>query len=869
MTKQWTILPQVEPLPELKEEVGGHPLVARLLAQRGITTSEAARAFLDPDEYIPSRPLTLQGMQAAGYCLQDAIVNRKNILVWGDFDVDGQTSTSLLVAGLRQLVEGYSESAPMLQSGEQPLTGARAALHHVRFHVPNRFNEGHGIKPDHLQVWLRDPQWRPDVLLTCDTGIAEGAAVSMAKEQGLTVVVTDHHDIPVEFYDHGDLANFHEPTHVANVRRADAIINPKLQPKDDPLSTLPGVGVAYKLIQHLFSLMGRAGEEIEFLDLVALGIVADVAEQVNDARYLLQRGLQQLRVTRRHGLLALMDVARLTPANVNAEDIGFQLGPRMNALGRLEDATVSVELLTTRDAIRAGTLAAQMERLNQQRRLLTSQMTATAMEMLERTPKYLDYNAIVLTHPAWHPGIVGIVASRLVEEFNKPTVLLLNPPGKDARGSARSIPGVDIGSSIAGCSHLLIGHGGHPGAAGVTLEADKIDAFRRELSRQIDQNRNDDVPTGLMIDAELPLTGEDRVTRELAEEIDRVAPFGQGNPTPQFISRGLNVVSDQRIGQTGAHRRLTVQSILDEQMMGDGDPNKYQVLWFNGGDVELPAGPIDLVYTLNINEFRGKRTLQLMYIDHRAAERLEELVEDDDELTLPLGLAQGIEIHDLRGSSFEFSFLPPPEQTIWYAEGPNLPLKSSAEQSMNGIQTQQILYAPRTAMPDYHQTQRSHLVLWNVPPSPNLLTWLLDTTKPHHVYLCARITTEDRLDSLVRHVASMCKYAINKKQPTDIERMAARLGTTETVIRHSLLWLHSSGHIRIVEWGEGDQVKIANITGGSPSLSASVEMLSAAIDEQFDTDPNYLKTQLQAQLAEVRAYRRFFQRAKIKELGIG
>ena len=329
--------------------------------------------------------------------------------------------------------------------------------------MPNRFVESHGIKVDQLRKKLDEAEANGTpihVLLSCDTGIAEGPAVGLAKDRGLTVVITDHHDLSAEFQ---GLAVGVDPlwgvgakeAGAQSVRRADAIVNPKFLPPGDPLRTLPGVGVAFKLVQQLYALAGRGGEEDELLDLVALGIVADVAEQVHDARYLLQRGLAKLRATRRAGLLALMNISRVDPAALSADSIGFQLGPRMNALGRLEDATVSVELLTTRDAIRAGQLAAKLERLNQERRLLTSQTTRAANEMIERDPSLLNFNALVLAHPNWHAGVVGIVASKLVEQFGKPTVLLLNPTGEMARGSARSVPGVDIGAAIAACGHLL------------------------------------------------------------------------------------------------------------------------------------------------------------------------------------------------------------------------------------------------------------------------------------------------------------------------------------------------------------------------------------------------------------------------------
>ncbi len=822
MKRSWTIVPPTTPSPELVSLVGGHPLVAQLLAQRGIDTPEKARAFLNPGHYAPAPPTALVGVNQAAQILHDTIQAGKNIFVWGDFDVDGQTSTSLLVAALQKL----------------------AGVDRVRFHVPNRFTEGHGIRPPKLQEKLADPTFPIDLLLTCDTGIADTEGVTLAKAHGLTVVITDHHDLTAEFdgltpgvdqlwgiknqelritnYELRNPQHATRNTQHVSVRFADAIVNPKFQPLGDPLRTLPGVGVAYKLMQQLYHLAGRGGEESEFLDLVALGIVADVAEQVNDARYLLQLGLEKLRNTKRIGLRVLMETARLNPETVDADSIGFQLGPRMNALGRLEDATVAVELLTTRDIIRAQTLAGKMERLNQERRVLTSQITAAAMDMIDRDPKLLDYNGLVLAHPNWHAGIVGIVASRLVEEFGKPTVLLLTPPGEAARGSARSITGVDIGGSIAACSHLLLHHGGHPGAAGLGLLPENIDAFRRELSRQIELHRDDSIPTGLQIDAEAPLN---QVSLTLAEELQRLGPFGNGNPTPQFLSSGLTVIEDRRLGREGTHRKLTVQS---------ADGAKAPVIWFNGADVELPAGPVDLVYTIGINEYRGERNLQLSFVAIRPAQEATVVVRP--------GLGPQWRIEDLRNQPLTLAALPQPAQALWYAEGVNL-----------GYQGSTIAYSARMNL---LQTQPGQaLVLWSIPPSPELLHWLAETTKPAVIYLCGQQTSDDSLPGILRNVAGMCKYALQRDGLLQINRMAARLGTTEAVIRQSLLWLDSRGQVRLIDWDpEGTPADTVHIASGSGSEQReNRELLQSELDEQ---------------LAEVRAYRRFFLRTTVKELGL-
>ena len=801
MRQPWVVKPAATPTPELITVAGGHRLVAQLLAQRGLDTPEKAAPFLDPNQYTPAPPSALIGVESAAELLQQAIADAATILVWGDFDVDGQTSTALLVTALRTLA------------------GERA----VRYHVPNRLAEGHGIRVAKLREIL-DADDTIQLLLTCDTGIAEAEAVGFAKDRGLIVIVTDHHDLPAEFQ---ALTPNRDPlwgldagaVGARSVRRADAIVNPKFLPEGDPLRTLPGVGVGYKLMQRLYELAGRSAEADALLDLVALGIVADVAEQVNDARYLLQRGLERLRTTQRFGLLTLMEVARVTPAALTAESIGFQLGPRMNALGRLDDATVAIELLTTRDVMRASQLSGQLERLNRERRLLTSQITQSALEMVDRDPSLLQFNALVLSHWQWHPGVVGIVASRMVEEFGKPAVLLLNPPGEPARGSARSVPGVDIGAAIAACSHLLLSHGGHPGAAGLSLLAENIAAFRRELSRAIPRYRDDTVETGLLIDAELE---PQMLSLELAEALAVLAPFGQGNPVPRFISRDLEIVQERRMGQDGAHRKLSVRK-------AGSSGAAYDVVWFGGGDAELVAGAVDLVYTLSVNEYRGERSLQLMYIAHRPAEAAA--------VPPTLRPQPSINVVDLRRHAQPVQQIP--ANAAWYAEGALLG---------NGA-PQGIAYAPRHDL--VHVPAGTPLVLWSTPPSPDVLHWMMATVVPEQVYLCVQTTTDDNVPEVLRAVASMCKYALGRNGSLDVARMAARIAVPESLVRKCLLWLQARNDIQIVEWGDGDSVQI---TAGGIQRTAD---LAAELQEEVTVE-----------LFEVRAYRRFLQTAPVGDLAL-
>ena len=809
----WTLKPHVEPSPALLDAVGGHPLVARLLAQRAFDTPEKALPFLDSAKYVPAPPRALAGLERAAQTLYEAVEQGKNFLVWGDFDVDGQTSTTLLTAALREL----------------------AGVDRVRFHVPNRFSEGHGIRPSKLQALLDEESFKPQVLVTCDTGISDGEGIGIAKDAGLTVVVTDHHDLPAEFADAepGREPPCGEGADVAgaqSVRRADAIVNPKFLAEDNPLRTLPGVGVAFKLVQALYSLAGDAEGASQFLDLVALGIVADVAEQLHDTRYLLQVGLDRLRRTERVGLKALMESASQSPESVDAQSIGFQIGPRMNALGRLDDATAAVELLTTDDAARAGQLAAQMERLNNERRLLTNQISQTAFDMLEREPVLLDFNVIVLANPNWHAGIIGIVAARLVEAYNKPTILLCSPPDEPARGSARSTAGVDIGAAIAGCAEgLLMHHGGHPGAAGVTLEAANIDLFWRELSRQVDLHRIDVGPEGLQIDAALAFS---ELNLALVEEIERLAPFGNGNPLPIFVSHGLTVVQDRRIGREGAHRRLS---------LADQEEKRQAAVWWRSADEELPGGLVDIAYTVGINEFRGERKVQLTLEAVRPAEGK---AGRDAGAGIVNGQAQKFAVHDLRRELVTARELQSIDSAVWFAEGTRLgdvALQSRLEAAL-----------AESGRP---------LVLWSSPPSPALLHWLMEEVEPSELYLVGRDTAEAYADAVLKQVAGMAKWSLqagsegnqsaaDQEGLLPIDRLAARIGVTEKIIRCSLLWLEQKGLLQLQGWEEGD---VARVRAGS--------------EQEIDGAARRpLLEELKALLAELRAYRRFFQRAKVGAL---
>lgn len=522
------------PLPDL------HPLVNQTLIRRGLNSAEAARAFLSPDHYNPTPATQLPGLSAAVDRIQAAIRAHEPICVWGDFDVDGQTATTILVSTLQALAAD------------------------VTYHIPVRAKESHGVNIPHLAEII-EPGAK--LILTCDTGITAHQAVDYARSRGVDVVITDHHDLPV------------------SMPQAAAIVNPKFLPVEHPLASLSGAGVAYKLAEALLesgeSGMGDSHSLLvtrhSLLDLAAMGLVADLAILRADARYLVQKGLHVLRSTQRLGLKVMMEIAELTPAHISEEHIGFTLAPRLNALGRLSDANPAVELLTTHDPARARVLATQLEGLNAQRQLLTRQVTLAAEAQLRADPALLAQPIIVLSHPSWPGGVIGIAASHLVDRYHRPVILFSAPADEPARGSARSIEGINITDAIAAQRDMLLNYGGHPMAAGLSLETEKLPAFRKAISKTVAGMTGEvEIEPTLEIDGWLDLPALDMT---LSESIEQLAPFGPGNKKLILATHNLRLKSAAGIGRNKEHLKLTVE---DEHGIAQ------TVLWWNGSGEELP-----------------------------------------------------------------------------------------------------------------------------------------------------------------------------------------------------------------------------------------------------------------------------------------
>jgi single-stranded-DNA-specific exonuclease len=537
------------------------PVLRQLLFNRGYGTEEAAEAFLRAEPEFDTNPRNLTGMEATVDRLRRAIERGEAIAIYGDYDVDGVTATALMLEQLRGL-------------------NAR-----VRAYIPNRFDEGYGLNADALDSLRSDGV---SVVMTVDCGIRSPKEAEHAREIGLDLIISDHHHPAA-----GDLPP------------AYAIVNPK-QPGDQYADKdLAGVGVAYKVVQALATGSATAGDEHRLLDLVALGTVADLAPLSGENRSLVRTGLQEMRQTRRQGLHSLTRVAGMQLSRIAASDIGFILGPRLNAAGRLESAEGALELLITQDPLRAGMLAQELDAKNRERQVLTRETQIQAEQLA--TAEESDPALLFAVHEGFNPGIVGLAASRLVETHYRPAVVAARGP-EETRGSCRSIPEFHITDALDACADLLVRHGGHAAAAGFTVRNKNLPELIRRLKKlAADQFAGLDLRPTIPADMEIPLR---ELSFDLLRELDSLEPTGYGNPEVVFVSRDAKVRSSRVVGAEGRHLKLALQDERGATLDGIG---------FRLGQLQstLPAR-VDVAYTLELNEYNGRTTLQLNLRDVRA-----------------------------------------------------------------------------------------------------------------------------------------------------------------------------------------------------------------------------------------------------------
>jgi single-stranded-DNA-specific exonuclease len=569
--KTWRLLPhEPDALTRLAGDLGVSPVVAQLLLNRGFREATAARQFLDAPLTGLHPPHALPGAAAAAERLWAAARDGRKITVYGDYDVDGVTGTAILL---------------------QALTLLGAA---VDFYVPNRLEEGYGLKADALRQIAAGGT---KVVVTVDCGICACDEADESRRLGMELIVTDHHEF------------------IARLPAADVLVHPRLPGHEYPFGGLSGAGVAFK-VAWLLCQLAEGGERVsprlrEFLldavAMAALGLVADVVPLHDENRVYVRHGLRRLADKPTVGLAALLEAAGLAGKPVRAEDVGFKLAPRLNAAGRLGCARLVVELLTTGSPQRAKDLATYLESQNQQRQIIERRIAAQARDLASDVP-HRDAPALVLSGGDWHAGVIGIVAGRLAEQLGRPVLLIAGGADGVCPGSGRSIPGFKLHEALAHCGEHLVSHGGHAAAAGFRVAPDQIDRLRERFCEYAARHFPAGPPApALILDAEVPLS---TLTPGLLTQIDRLEPYGAQNRRPRFLAADLEIIGEpRRIG--GGERHLTFR-------VKQGSTSMRCIAWGLADRLdELLSGErrCCLAATPKINEWNGYRAVELEVAD--------------------------------------------------------------------------------------------------------------------------------------------------------------------------------------------------------------------------------------------------------------
>ena len=562
---KWIIAeqPDLDQLGHLMNVLRVPKVVAQILLNRGVTTFEEAKAFFTSDWEDLHDPFLMKDMDKAVDRIIRALNNNERIFISGDYDVDGITAVSLLTLFLKDL-------------------GSEAI-----FYIPDRLKEGYGLSHTGVQYAC---EAGATLLISVDCGITALEEVADARKKGLDIIISDHHESGRDLPD------------------AVAILDPKRQDETYPFRELAGVGVAYKLVHAVASKLGLDEQSWkQYVDLVALGSAADIVPLVDENRVLVKKGLEKINMHERIGLRALVEICGLRGKPIGTGQIVFILAPRINAVGRMGNAERAVRLLITDSEPQAGDIAAILEKANQTRKNIDEETYQEAIQILESEPCLQDARALVLAKEGWHPGVIGIVASRISERMYRPTIMIAIEDGI-GKGSARSISNFDIYSALKECETHLLGFGGHRYAAGLMIELEQIDHFREAFNEVALRTISDgDLIQRLNVDAEIMLP---EINDKLLRLLNRFAPFGPRNMRPVFLSRNLQVVGTPRIVGRN-HLKFRVRQ----------SGEVFEAIGFDLGDLQYRLTPgednLDMVYVIEENVWNGKKTIQLRVKDLR------------------------------------------------------------------------------------------------------------------------------------------------------------------------------------------------------------------------------------------------------------
>jgi single-stranded-DNA-specific exonuclease len=570
MKKQWKILqPDAQIVEKISKDLPCNPITATILVNRRIETVAAAARFLESSLQHIRPPFAIKGMDAAVNRIAAAITAKEKILIFGDYDADGVAATALLYDFFRKLGSD------------------------ITYYIPHRIKEGYSLQPGHIQDHAIPAG--VNLIITADCGSASHQAIQIARDLGIDVIVSDHHKVS------------------GQLPPALAVINPNRLDCNAEFEHLSGVGVAFclliclrKYLRDLKFWNNQPEPNLkELCDLVAIGTVADIVPLIKENRIFTKTGLAIMASRTRSGTNALMEASRIKSELPDADDIAFRLAPRINAAGRMVHAGSAVDLLTTKDPGRAGRIAQELNALNSKRQNTEQKITADIQSLLKQNPGLLGSHSMVMAHSGWHEGVLGIAASRIVEQLFRPVVLLSIKEGI-GKGSARSIPGFDLYNGLSACGNDLEAFGGHHMAAGLTIKPDKIDRFRLKFERIVQEMTcpEDFIPT-IRIDQALNFN---EITPELINELETLKPFGIGNPEPIFAAADVRALSSRVVGKK--HRQLVLSQ--------SGNPalKPFQAIHFNIDPAEAyPQSYAKMAFRIRWNRWKGNQTPQLVVED--------------------------------------------------------------------------------------------------------------------------------------------------------------------------------------------------------------------------------------------------------------
>lgn len=610
MNEKWYVAAKKADFQWIAKRFGIDPVTARIIRNRDVVGDDEIRQYLYGTRAELGDPAQLQGGLEAASLLKQKIEAGKKIRIIGDYDIDGVNSTYILYRALTRC-------------------GAQ-----VDYEIPDRMKDGYGLNISLLKLALEEGI---DTVLTCDNGISAIAEIAYAKENGMTVIVTDHHEPLFEEVPEEDQAETIQPqtdtarripspdgTRIFRLPPADVIVNPKQPHCRYPYKKLCGAAVAWKVVCLLYRLYGMEEEAEQFLQFVGFATVGDVMELDGENRILVKEGLKQLRITQNYGWRALIQANNLDFDTLNSYHIGFVLGPCINASGRLDTAKRSLRLLLAKDAAEAELLAARLKQLNDERKELTQAAVDLACEQIDGSTEAND-RVLVVYLPDCHESIAGIVAGRIRERYGKPTFVVTNAEAEDeAKGSGRSIEAYSMFEEMVKCQDLFRKFGGHPMAAGFSLPRSRIDEMRRRLNENCTMTE-EDMAEKIMVDVPMPIN---YIRESLVEELSVLEPFGNGNEKPLFAERHLKLLSARILGKNANVLKLQVANAtgctMEALYFGIPDnilsylTDKYgknevqKLLWGKVNQIEM-----DLTYYPSINEYQGRRTLQIVIKNFR------------------------------------------------------------------------------------------------------------------------------------------------------------------------------------------------------------------------------------------------------------